>query len=64
MSDCPDYLTIKEACRIIGGSKPVDPATYYRGVKAGWLPAPEHPTPGVSRVRKQKLIEALNRGAE
>ena len=60
MSDYPDYLTIKEACRIIGGSRPVDPATYYRGVKAGRLPPPEHPTPGISRIRRSKLIEMLN----
>ena len=57
----PDYITIKDGCRIIGGSKPVSVATYHRGVKAARYPAPEHPSPGVSRIRKQKLIEALNR---
>jgi hypothetical protein len=61
MSD-PDYITIKTACAIVGGDKPISQPTYYRGVKAGRLPAPEHPTPGVSRVRKQDLLRVLNRG--
>ena len=56
----PDFITIKAACSIIGGDKPISLATYYRGVKAGRLPAPEHPTPGVSRIRRDKLIEMLN----
>jgi hypothetical protein len=61
----PDYLTIKEACAIVGGvSKPVHYSTYYRGVKAGRLPAPEHPTPGTSRIRRSALIAALNPGRE
>ena len=56
----PDFITVKTACAIIGGDKPINVATYYRGVKAGRLPAPEHPTPGVSRVRRAKLIAMLN----
>ena len=56
----PDYITLKDACAIVGGTKPINIATYYRGVKAGRLPAPEHPTPGLSRVRRAKLIEMLN----
>ena len=59
-SSNPDFITIREACRIMGGNKPIHPCTYYNGVKAGRFPAPEHPTPGTSRVRRAKLIEALN----
>jgi hypothetical protein len=59
--DHPDYITVRHACRIVGGDeKPISVATYYRGVKAGRLPAPEHPTPGVSRVRRGELIAKLN----
>jgi hypothetical protein len=29
-------------------------------VKAGRFPAPEHPTPGTARIRRAKLIAALN----
>ena len=61
MSDDPDFIPIyPDACAIVGGSKPISAATYYRGVKAGRLPAPEHPTPGISRVRRAKLIAMLN----
>jgi hypothetical protein len=61
LSDEPDYITINNACRIVGGDeKPISQATYYRGVKAGRLPAPEHPTPGVARIRRSKLIAKLN----
>ena len=59
--DHPDYITVRHACRIVGGDeKPISVATYYRGVKAGRLPAPEHPTPGVSRMRRGELIAKLN----
>jgi hypothetical protein len=61
LSDNPDYITVHHACRIVGGDeKPISAATYYRGVKAGRLPAPEHPTPGVSRIRRGELIAKLN----
>lgn len=56
-----DWITIREACREIGGDeKPIHPATYYRGVAAGRYPAPEHPSPGISRIRRSKLHAALN----
>ena len=61
LTDNPDYITVNHACRIVGGEeKPISAATYYRGVKAGRLPAPEHPTPGISRIRRSKLIAAVN----
>lgn len=60
MSDNPDFITVKSACRIVGGDKPISEATFYRGVKAGRLPAPEHPSPGISRIRRSKLIAMLN----
>jgi hypothetical protein len=61
LSDDPDYITVNHACRIVGGNeKPISAATYYRGVKAGRLPAQEHPTPGVSRIRRGELIAKLN----
>jgi predicted DNA-binding transcriptional regulator AlpA len=30
-----ELLDVKAACRFIGGSKPIDPATLWRGVKSG-----------------------------
>jgi hypothetical protein len=61
LSDDPDFIPIyPDACAIVGGSKPISAATYYRGVKAGRYPAPEHPSPGISRVRRRKLLEMVN----
>ena len=51
--------TIKDACRVIGGTKPVSLPTYYRGVKAGIFPAPFHPSPGISRVNLRELRERI-----
>jgi hypothetical protein len=56
----PRYITIKDACRMIGGDdSPIDISTYYRGAKAGRFPAPEHPSPGIARIDEEKLIERL-----
>ena len=54
----PDFITIKEACAVVGGSKPISEPTFYRNPKFKSLI--EHPTPGTSRVRRGKLIEAMN----
>jgi hypothetical protein len=62
LPDEDEFITIKECCRAIGGkSHPIHPVTYYRGVAAGRYPAPEHPSPGISRVRKSKLLRAIER---
>lgn len=34
--------TVRDACKVIGGKKPISLPTYYRGVKAGRYPAPFH----------------------
>jgi hypothetical protein len=55
-----DWLTIGQACVEIGGTeKPINPATFYRGANAGRYPKPEHPSPGIARVRKSKLRAAI-----
>jgi predicted DNA-binding transcriptional regulator AlpA len=64
VAENPDYITVKEACAIVGGTKPISEPTYYRGVREGRFPAPERPSPNVSRVRRPKLLEVLNRGAD
>jgi hypothetical protein len=56
------FLTIKEACRQIGGDdSPIHPSTYYRGVKAGLYPPPARVSPNISRVEEGGLIKALAR---
>jgi len=54
-------ITIEDACEIVGGTKPIDPATFYRGVKAGRFPKPVHPMPGISRIWKSRLLAVLPR---
>jgi hypothetical protein len=56
----PEFIDIKEACRIIGGNRPIHPSTYWRGVKAGRFPAPEELTPGgVKRIDLGKLSASI-----
>jgi hypothetical protein len=57
VQDDPEFLTI---ATLVGGTKPISPATYYRGVKAGRLPAPEHPTPGIARCGARSSKKGLN----
>jgi hypothetical protein len=60
MSDIPQFVSIEEACRIIGGNEsPVHPSTFYRGVRNGIYPAPVHPSPNVSRVVVSELAAAI-----
>jgi predicted DNA-binding transcriptional regulator AlpA len=36
-------------CAFFGGSKPLHPATLYRGIRDGRYPKPFRPSPGISR---------------
>ena len=51
MSTDPDFITIKTACAIIGGDKPISTPTFYRDPQFKDLI--EHPSPGISRVRRE-----------
>jgi predicted DNA-binding transcriptional regulator AlpA len=43
-------LTMREVCALFGGhSRPIDPSTLYRGIRAGRYPAPIKVGPGSSR---------------
>jgi len=59
VADLPNFGTIKKACAIIGGDKPIDPSTYYRGAKLGLYPPPDKVAPNVSRVNLDKLAAML-----
>jgi hypothetical protein len=62
MFDLDDPITVGRACVVVGGEeKPINPATYYRGVRAGRYPAPEKISPGLVRVSKRKLLAMLGR---
>ena len=55
----PRLLTVKAACAIIGGDKPISPATYYRGVARGIYPKPDLVGPNIARVNQDRLDEML-----
>jgi predicted DNA-binding transcriptional regulator AlpA len=38
--DFDERLDVKAACAFIGGSRPIDPATLYRGVQTGRFSKP------------------------
>jgi predicted DNA-binding transcriptional regulator AlpA len=38
-----------EVCRFFGGTRPINPATLYRGIRLGRYPAPIKIGPGSSR---------------
>jgi predicted DNA-binding transcriptional regulator AlpA len=44
---------------MIGGSKPINPATLYRGIRAGRYPKPVKVGPGSSRWVRAELETAL-----
>ena len=52
-------------CAFFGGSKPLHPATIYRGIAQGRYPRPVRPSPNVNRwvgrelkAAKQAILEA------
>ena len=40
--DGVELVDAKEACRILGGSRPINHATLYRGIADGRFPAPSN----------------------
>jgi predicted DNA-binding transcriptional regulator AlpA len=56
-----EYLDVKAACRFIGGTKPIDPSTLWRNVKAGRYSPPDHVGPNMVRWRRSQLARDLER---
>jgi predicted DNA-binding transcriptional regulator AlpA len=54
-----ELLDLKEVCRYFGGNRPINPATLYRGAKAGRYPAPIKIGPNASRWLKRECEAAL-----
>jgi predicted DNA-binding transcriptional regulator AlpA len=61
MPDDLDLLTRPEVCRLFGGTRPIDPATLYRGIASGKFPAPVKIGPGSSRWLRSECEAALKR---
>jgi predicted DNA-binding transcriptional regulator AlpA len=48
-----------EACRFFGGTRPINPATLYRGIRVGRYPKPVKVGPGSSRWLRSECESAL-----
>jgi predicted DNA-binding transcriptional regulator AlpA len=57
--DDPMLLDLRAVCRLFGGTKPIDPATLYRGIRQGRYPAPIKIGPGSSRWLRAECEAAL-----
>ena len=56
-----DLLDVNEACRLIGGTKPINPSTLWRGIKAGRYSRPIKIGPQSARWRRSELEADINR---
>ena len=55
-----ELLDIAAACRFIGGSKPINRVTLYRGIQSGRYPRPVKSGPNTSRWLKSELQSAID----
>jgi hypothetical protein len=51
--------TVDAACKMVGGDKPIDRSSYYRGAKAGYYEPPQKVGPNISRVNLDNLAIRL-----
>ena len=56
MQELLDRATV---CQLFGGSKPIDPATLYRGIKAKRYPPPIKVGPNSSRWLRAEVEASL-----
>jgi predicted DNA-binding transcriptional regulator AlpA len=62
-----DLLDLRAVCALFGGTRPINPATLYRGIRLGRYPAPIKIGPGSSRWLREEcdavlagMVEARN----
>lgn len=55
----PELLDADEACRLLGGTRPINRATLYRGVAAGRYPRPIKIGAASSRWLRSELLDAI-----
>ena len=54
-----DLLDLRAACAFYGGTRPINPATLYRGIRKGRYPTPVKVGPGSSRWLRSECEAAL-----
>jgi predicted DNA-binding transcriptional regulator AlpA len=59
MQVLPELLDRDAVCRLIGGTRPINAATLYRGIRKGRYPAPVKVGPGSSRWLRSECENAL-----
>jgi predicted DNA-binding transcriptional regulator AlpA len=57
--DTPALLDRTAACKFFGGTRPLNPATLYRGIRQGRYPRPVKIGPGSSRWLRNECEAAL-----
>ena len=60
----PDLLDRNAACEFFGGTRPINAATLYRGIRKGRYPKPLHVGPGSSRWLRSECESALAKMVE
>jgi predicted DNA-binding transcriptional regulator AlpA len=63
MNNDDELLDVAGACRLIGGSRPIHPATLWRGIKAGRYSRPIKIGPQSVRWRRSELAADIERMA-
>jgi predicted DNA-binding transcriptional regulator AlpA len=58
-----ELLDVYEACRFLGGSRPINPATLWRGVKSGRFAKPIKIGVQAVRWRRSELAADIERMA-
>jgi predicted DNA-binding transcriptional regulator AlpA len=56
-----DFLDVKSVCAFFGGTRPIHPATLYRGIAAGRYPRPVHVSPNIARWVYSECLAARKR---
>jgi predicted DNA-binding transcriptional regulator AlpA len=59
-----DLLDRNAVCAFFGGTRPINPATLYRGVRKGRYPKPVKVGPGSSRWLRSECEAALAQMAQ
>jgi len=53
-----ELIDVPEACKLLGGSRPINAATYYRGVAAGIFPKPIK-IGNSARIPKREIVAVI-----
>ena len=59
MGDNDVLLHATAVCRLIGGTRPINPATLWRGVKAGRYPRPLKISPNANCWKRSEVVAAI-----